>query len=73
VDPYEHLLIDAIAGEPFLFARQDVVEVAWGIVEPVLDPSATPVYEYEQGTWGPKEADDFVAPHGGWPVPRPIG
>ncbi len=73
VDPYEHLLIDAIAGEPFLFARQDVVEVAWGIVEPVLDPSSTPVYEYEQGTWGPKEADDFVAPHGGWPVPRPIG
>jgi glucose-6-phosphate 1-dehydrogenase len=45
------------------------VEAAWQIVQPVLGPNTTPVFEYEQGTWGPREADLLVADYGGWHVP----
>ena len=62
---YEELLFDAIRGVSARFARQDYVEEAWRIVDPVLD-HATPVYPYEPGTWGPVEADGIVAPPGGW-------
>ena len=62
---YEELLFDAIRGVSARFARQDYVEEAWRIVDPVLD-DATPVYAYEPGTWGPAEADGIVAPTGGW-------
>ena len=62
---YEELLFDAIRGVSARFARQDYVEEAWRIVDPVLD-HATPVYGYEPGTWGPVEADGIVAPPGGW-------
>jgi glucose-6-phosphate 1-dehydrogenase len=62
---YEELLFDAIRGVSARFARQDYVEEAWRIVDPVLD-DATPVYPYEPGTWGPVEADRIVAPPGGW-------
>ncbi len=65
MDAYERLLGDAMAGEATLFARQDVVEAAWSIVEPVLHPTG-PVYEYEPGSWGPTEADNLVAGVGGW-------
>jgi len=65
MDAYERVLGDAMAGDATLFARQDYVEEAWRIVDPVLK-SGTPVYEYEPGTWGPKEVDDRVAPPGGW-------
>jgi glucose-6-phosphate 1-dehydrogenase len=51
---YERLLGEAIAGDAKDFAREDYVEAAWRVVQPVLG-DATPVYEYEAGTWGPKE------------------
>jgi len=63
--PYEELLEDAIKGNPVRFARQDYVEEAWRIVDPILD-DATPVYEYEPGTWGPSQAGALIAPDGGW-------
>ena len=56
VDAYERLLGDAMAGDPTLFAREDYVEEAWRIVDPVLKADS-PVYEYEPGTWGPTEVD----------------
>jgi glucose-6-phosphate 1-dehydrogenase len=62
---YEELLTDAIRGINARFARQDYVEEAWRIVDPVLD-DATPVYPYEPGSWGPDETDTIVAPEGGW-------
>jgi glucose-6-phosphate 1-dehydrogenase len=66
---YERLLGDAMAGDPTLFARQDVVEAAWAIVDPVIQ-GPTPVYEYEPGTWGPPQADRLVADVGGWNTPQ---
>jgi glucose-6-phosphate 1-dehydrogenase len=65
---YERLLGDAMAGDPTLFAREDYVEEAWRIVDPVLK-AGTPVYEYEPGTWGPREAEQKVVPPGGWQNP----
>ena len=62
---YEELLTDAINGISARFARQDYVEEAWRIVAPVLD-GATPVHEYEPGTWGPSDALIRIAPQGGW-------
>src|SRR6266545_4347839 len=62
---YERLLGDAIAGDATLFARQDLVEAAWAIVDPVIH-GPTPMYEYECGTWGPAEADRLVVDIGGW-------
>ncbi len=63
-EAYEHLLADALDGDPRLFARQDAVEAAWRIVEPVLDDH-TPTQTYPQGSWGPKAAD-ALAPVRGW-------
>jgi glucose-6-phosphate 1-dehydrogenase len=68
---YEILLGDAMAGDSTLFARQDYVEEAWRIVDPYLKAS-TPVYEYEPGGWGPKEAAQVVPP-GGWVDPAISG
>jgi glucose-6-phosphate 1-dehydrogenase len=62
--PYERLLSDAMDGDPTLFARQDEVEAAWEVVDPVLG-DATPVHIYEKDTWGPAEAARFTPP-GGW-------
>ena len=67
-DAYERVLTDAIEGDATLFARQDYVEEAWRIVDPVLKVD-TPVYQYEANTWGPKEVDQKVAPPGGWHNP----
>ena len=64
VGAYEDLLTDAVKGVSTRFARQDYVDEAWRIVDPILD-DATPVFEYEKGSWGPPEADR-VAPDGGW-------
>ena len=69
MDAYERLLGDAMAGDATLFARQDVVEAAWAIVEPVL-AETRPLFEYEPGTWGPHEADTLVAEVGGWNDPQ---
>jgi glucose-6-phosphate 1-dehydrogenase len=68
---YEELLFDALRGNSVRFARQDYVEEAWRILDPLLH-ARTPVHEYERGTWGPPEADALIAPDGGWfdPTPR---
>jgi glucose-6-phosphate 1-dehydrogenase len=66
---YERLLGDAMAGDATLFARQDVVEAAWAIVDPVIH-GPSPMYEYEPGTWGPKEAERLVQDVGGWNTPQ---
>jgi glucose-6-phosphate 1-dehydrogenase len=68
MDAYERLLGDAMLGNATHFAREDSVEEAWRIVDNVLKAD-TPVYEYEPGTWGPKEVDQFVCPPGGWQNP----
>jgi glucose-6-phosphate 1-dehydrogenase len=69
MEAYERLLWMAIHGDSTLFAREDAVEAAWRIVDPILG-AATPVYEYESGTWGPKEADGIIS-EGGWHNPAP--
>jgi glucose-6-phosphate 1-dehydrogenase len=68
MDAYERVLGDAMAGDPTLFAREDYVEEAWRIVDPVLKAS-TPVFEYEPNSWGPSEVDHKVSPVGGWQNP----
>jgi glucose-6-phosphate 1-dehydrogenase len=68
VDAYERLLTDAMRGDAMLFVREDGVEAAWKIVEPILGNS-TPVREYAPGTWGPAEADQLAARFGGWHNP----
>jgi glucose-6-phosphate 1-dehydrogenase len=68
MDAYERLLRDAMQGDCTLFAREDYVEEAWRIVDPVLK-LGTPVYEYEPGSWGPKEIGASVTPPGGWHNP----
>lgn len=65
IDAYARLLGDAMEGDHTLFVRADMVDAQWAVVEPILD-NATPVYPYEPGTWGPKEADRLVADLGGW-------
>ena len=67
MDAYERVLGDAMAGDAMLFAREDYVEEAWRIVDPLLK-RGTPLYPYEQKTWGPSEVDQ-VAPPGGWHNP----
>lgn len=66
--PYERLLSDAMRGDPSLFVREDTVEAAWSVVDPVLD-GVTPLHEYEPGTWGPPEADQIITGDGGWHNP----
>jgi len=68
MDAYERVLGDAMEGDRALFAREDYVEEAWRIVDPVLK-AGTPLHEYEPGSWGPKEADEQVLPPGGWRNP----
>jgi glucose-6-phosphate 1-dehydrogenase len=65
---YERLLGDAMAGDATLFARQDVVEAAWAIVDPVIH-GPSPMFDYEPGTWGPPQADQLVQDVGGWNTP----
>jgi glucose-6-phosphate 1-dehydrogenase len=67
--PYERLLGDAANGDATLFAREDSVEAAWRVVDPILG-STTPLCEYEPDTWGPARVDRDLAPDGGWHEPR---
>ncbi len=67
MDAYERVLGDAMAGDATIFAREDYVEEAWRIVDPVI-AATTPVYPYAPGQWGPKESDRIVPP-GGWDDP----
>src|SRR5271154_5249774 len=68
MDAYERVLGDAMSGDATLFAREDYVEEAWRIVDPVLK-AGTPVCAYDPGTWGPSDADSIVTPPGGWQNP----
>ena len=67
MDAYERVLGAAMAGDRTLFAREDYVEQAWRIVEPVLK-GHTPIYQYAPNTWGPDEAE-HLSPPGGWHNP----
>jgi glucose-6-phosphate 1-dehydrogenase len=72
MDAYERVLGEAMEGDATLFAREDYVEEAWRIVDPVLK-AGTPVYEYEPGSWGPSQAFQQVSPPGGWQNPTGTG
>lgn len=69
VDAYERLLGDAMHGDPMLFVREDAVEAAWAVVEPILNNTAAPL-PYEPGSWGPREADSLATDVGGWHNPE---
>jgi glucose-6-phosphate 1-dehydrogenase len=66
--PYERLIGDAMRGDPTFFAREDGVQAAWKVVDPILD-DATPVHEYEPGTWGPSDADALIEGADSWHAP----
>jgi glucose-6-phosphate 1-dehydrogenase len=66
--PYERLLGDAMKGDGALFAREDAVEAAWAIVDPILT-NHDRVRPYARHTWGPKEAGALIAPSGHWHNP----
>jgi glucose-6-phosphate 1-dehydrogenase len=68
MDAYERLLGDAMDGEQQLFTREDAVEAAWEIVQPILG-NVVPVHEYPPGEWGPPEANRLVSEVGGWDCP----
>ena len=68
LDPYERLIGDAARGDTTLFAREDSVEAAWQVVEPILGPGV-PLYPYQPGAWGPAEADRLIGPGLRWHDP----
>jgi glucose-6-phosphate 1-dehydrogenase len=68
--PYERLLGDATRGDASLFVRQDSVEAAWRVLDPILG-NVTPVHEYEPNTWGPAQVAGTIEPEGGWLDPEP--
>ncbi|MEW4451424.1 glucose-6-phosphate dehydrogenase [Bremerella sp. JC817] len=67
-DAYQRLLLDALQGDASLFARSDEVELAWGIIDPIIETwrSEKPptLHTYETGYWGPNESNDWMAEHG---------
>ena len=69
MDAYERLLTDAMKGDQLLFVRQDAVEAAWAIVDPILG-DCCPIEMYEPGTWGPPDARELAADIGGWHDPE---
>ena len=68
MDAYERLLGEAMEGDPLLFAREDAVEAAWAVVEPILG-DVTPIQDYACDSWGPAEAERLAADVGGWRAP----
>lgn len=68
--PYERLLRDAMSGDGALFTREDAVEAAWAVVDRVIKKHH-PVRRYKIHSWGPKEADELIAPDGCWHNPVP--
>ncbi len=66
--PYERLLSDAMAGDGALFTREDAVEAAWAVVDPVLEKHS-PALPYKRDTWGPEQADALIRKHGSWHNP----
>jgi glucose-6-phosphate 1-dehydrogenase len=71
VDAYERLLGDAMHGDAMLFVREDAVEGAWAIVDPIL-ANVTTLHPYEPGSWGPHEADRLATDVGGWHDPEEL-
>ncbi|MEP6643564.1 MAG: glucose-6-phosphate dehydrogenase [Acidobacteriaceae bacterium] len=69
VDAYERLLGDAMKGDGMLFVREDAVEAAWAIVEPILG-NESPALPYKPGSWGPDEANRLAEDVGGWHNPE---
>jgi len=69
MEAYQRLLTDAMKGDQELFVREDAVEAAWGIVEPIL-ADCCPTEEYEPGTWGPPDSRELAADIGGWHDPE---
>jgi glucose-6-phosphate 1-dehydrogenase len=67
--PYERLLGDAMAGDGALFTREDAIEAAWAVVDPVLKTHHR-VLPYKRRSWGPKNADALIASDGGWYNPK---
>ena len=67
--PYDRLIAAALTGEHWLFARQETVEAAWRVVDPILTGDV-PVHPYEPGTWGPSQAADLMSDAGGWIDPE---
>jgi glucose-6-phosphate 1-dehydrogenase len=66
-EAYETLLLDAMLGDPTLFARHDFVEASWALVTPINDmwrAESAPPPTYESGEWGPPEADSLIAQNG---------
>ena len=68
-DAYERLLLDALKGDASLFARNDSIEIAWGLLDPVLsgwqnNPETAPLHTYARKSWGPAAADDLLARSG---------
>jgi glucose-6-phosphate 1-dehydrogenase len=68
--PYARLLGDALRGDGSLFTRDDCVEAAWRVLDPILENTA-PLFEYEPDTWGPPEAERIVKGEGCWHNPTP--
>jgi glucose-6-phosphate 1-dehydrogenase len=69
--PYERLLGDAMAGDGALFTREDAVEAAWAVVDPVLKKHSRAL-PYQRGSWGPKKASVLIAADGCWHNPKPV-
>ncbi|QDT60935.1 Glucose-6-phosphate 1-dehydrogenase [Stieleria bergensis] len=67
-DAYQRLLLDSMLGDASLFARSDEVELAWGIIDPIIaawkSPAAPPLHQYETGFWGPSEASPWMQQQG---------
>jgi glucose-6-phosphate 1-dehydrogenase len=63
-EAYERLILDAMQGDAALFARADEIELAWALIDPILAgwqmPDGPKLVFYEQGSWGPAEADDLL-------------
>jgi glucose-6-phosphate 1-dehydrogenase len=70
--PYERLLGDAMAGDGALFTREDAIEAAWMVVDPVLKRHGR-AHPYRRGSWGPKQADALIAGDGFWHNPELTG
>ncbi|GAA2752078.1 MULTISPECIES: glucose-6-phosphate dehydrogenase [Kitasatospora] len=66
--PYDRLIGAALDGDRWLFAREDTVEAAWRVVDPILG-NAAPVHPYSRGSWGPKEADTLLSEGDHWHDP----
>jgi glucose-6-phosphate 1-dehydrogenase len=70
--PYQRLLGDAMAGNGALFTREDAVEAAWAVVDPVLKKHSK-AHGYKRGTWGPKQANALLEPGESWHNPAAKG